>query len=607
MRPISLALALALLLPAPARPGPRDGDPERLIQGAPMKADVTWLADPARTGRGVGTPGNAAAARFIADRMAALGLVPAGSDGWRQPFDAPVRAVLRGENALALAGAPLALQRDWQPFTFTDPGRASGEVVFAGYGITAPELGYDDYAGLDVKGKIVLVAAHFPREADPASPFRAPQAYRYGEWRYKTINAREHGALALLAVRDGWNHAGPDQLPPWRGAVSSRAGLLAARVTAAALARAGVDAAGLAAPGQADGRPHSHPLDLRAALAADVEQERAPTANVIGLLPGSDPARAGECVVVGAHYDHLGYGGDESLSPEETGKVHPGADDNASGVAALLAVARAMKEAGPAPRTVVFAAFSGEELGLLGSALYVRQPPAACPIPRTQLMLNLDMVGRPRERRVFVDGADTARGLRAEVAAVAARPPALPLRLAFGGDGYGPSDQTSFYAKGVPVLFLFTGAHPDYHRPTDTPDKIDAAGLQEVGRLAYRLARAAAEQPARLEVVRVAAPHPRERQGERERGYGAYLGTIPDFEERHEPGIKVSGVRPGSPAEKAGIAGGDVVLEVAGTRIGSLEDLTYVLRAHRPGDAVEVVYARGADRRSARVTLGERK
>jgi hypothetical protein len=572
-----------------------------------MKADVVWLADPVRTGRGVGTPGNAAAAEFVAGRLRALGLAPAGTDGFRQPFDAPVRAALRGENALAVGGAALALPRDWQPFTFTDPGKASGEVVFAGYGITAPELGYDDYAGLDVKGKVVLVAAHFPREAEPASPFRAPQAYRYGEWRYKTINAREHGAAALLAVRDGWNHAGKDELPPWRGAVSSRAGLLAARVTAAALSRAGVDAAALAAPGQQDGRPHSKALGVAAALAADVEQERAGTANVLALLPGADPARAGECVVVGAHYDHLGYGGDESLSPEETGKVHPGADDNASGVAALLAIAHAMKDAGPAPRTVLFAAFSGEELGLLGSALYAREPPAACPIARTQLMVNLDMVGRPREGKVFVDGADTAKGLRDEVTALAARPPALPLRLAFGGDGYGPSDQTSFFAKGVPVLFFFTGAHLDYHRPTDTADKIDAAGLEAVARLAYRAARAAAEQPSRLEVVRAPAPHPRERQGERERGYGAYLGTIPDFEERKEPGVKVSGVRPDSPAEKAGIAGGDVVLEVAGTRLVSLEDLTFALRAHRPGDTVEVVFARGAERRTAQITLGERK
>ena len=185
--------------------------------------------------------------------------------------------------------------------------------MWAGYGITAPDLGYDDYAGLDVKGKVVVVAAHFPRESDPASPFRDPQRFQLGEWRYKAMNARDHGAAALLAVRDDWNHPGPDALEPWRGQVVLAAGIVAARVTLAALRQAGVDAAALAAPTQADGQPRSRALGVRARLAAGVEQESARTANVVGLLAGSDPAAG--CVVLGAHYDHLGYGGETSLAP----------------------------------------------------------------------------------------------------------------------------------------------------------------------------------------------------------------------------------------------------------------------------------------------------
>jgi len=605
MRPPGRSTALALLLAACAPRAASRPSPEAAVDPARARAEVAWLADPARTGRGVGTPGGKAAADWIADRFREVGLAPAFEGGYLQPFEAPFRASLKERNALVLGGTSAALAKDWLPLGFSGDGELEGEIVFAGYGITAPELGYDDYAGLDVKGKIVLVAQDFPRESDPASPFRDPRHFRFSEWRYKAINARDHGAAGLLGVRDLWGHQGPDELPPWRGQVSSRAGLLAARVTAAALERAGVDVRALAAPGEADGKPHSRSLDLRARLAVAILQEHAETANVAAILPGRDPALAGECVVIGAHHDHLGFGGDASLAPEQTGSVHPGADDNASGVAAHLAVARAFAAEGAARRTVLFAAFGAEELGLLGSAHLVKNPPARCPVEKMQLMVNLDMVGRPRAGKVYVDGADTAKGLRDTVKAVADRPPRLPLTLAFGGDGYGPSDHTSFYARGVPVLFLFTGAHADYHRPSDTVEKIDPEGLAAVARLAHRAAREAAERDGRLEVVRAAGPPPREGRGDR--GYGAYLGAIPDFAEREEPGVLLTGVRPGSPAERAGIAGGDVLLRVATTRITNLQDLAFALRAHRPGDEVEVEWARGAERRTAKVKLEERR
>ncbi|HUL58028.1 MAG TPA: M20/M25/M40 family metallo-hydrolase [Anaeromyxobacteraceae bacterium] len=598
---LAAALLLAACARAPAHPASQDGfDPAR------AGAAVSWLADPARTGRGVGTPGGEAAAEWLEARMREIGLAPGGEQGYQQPFEAPVEAALRPGNALEVGGTSPALSRDWQPFTFSDDGSAEGELVWAGYGITAPDLGHDDYAGLDVKGKIVLVAQDFPREQDERSPFRDPRQYRYGEWRYKAMNARDHGAAAILGVRDDWNHPGADDLPPWRGTVSSRAGLIAARATLAALRAAGVDAAALAAA-SADGRPHPRALGVPARLAVAIEHRRAPTSNVIGIVPGADPALAGECVVVGAHYDHLGLGGEGSLSPEKTGTVHPGADDNASGTAAMLEIARAFA-AGPRPRrTVVLVAFGAEELGLLGSARFVKAPPAGCPPDRMALMVNLDMVGRPQRGKVYVEGASTAKGLREDVIAEAARAPAIPLAVAFGGDGYGPSDQTSFYAVGVPVLFFFTGAHADYHRPSDTPDKIDAAGLVEVARLAYRAARGAADRPARYEVVRTAAPAERPGMRERERGYGAYLGAIPDFGERSEPGVLLTGVRSGSPAERAGLGAGDVLVRVGAARVQNLQDLAYALRAHRPGDVVEVEWRRSGEARSAKVTLEERK
>jgi hypothetical protein len=610
MRRVALAplLALAACSALPPRP-PWADEVEASVSAAEAAADVTWLADPARTGRGVGTPGSAAAAEWIAARMRALGLEPAGSQGFLQPFDAPVGARLEGENALAVAGTELAISQDWRPFTFSDSGVAEGELVFAGYGITAPNLGYDDYAGLDVKGKVVLVADHFPRESDPASPFRAPEVFQFGEWRYKAMNARDHGAAGFIGVRDDWNHPGPDELPAWRGQVSSRAGVIAARATLAALARAGADARALAAPIGESPRiaPRSRPLGIRVRLAAGVAQERAGTANVVGLLRGSDPALASECVVVGAHFDHLGFGGESSLAPDQVGAVHPGADDNASGTAALLQIAQAFRREPGAPRrSVLFAAFSAEELGLLGSSHLVKDPPAACPVEKMQIMLNLDMVGRPSRGKVYVDGTSTAAGLRERLAALARRRPGSRLEVAYGaGDGYGPSDHTSFYARGVPVLFFFTGAHADYHRPSDTADKIDAAALAEVARLALRVADDSARRPDRLAVVRTAPPPGS--GGDRPSGYGAYLGTVPDFEERSEPGVLVSGVRPGSPAEKAGLRGGDVILQLGAHKVMNLQDLTYALRAHRAGDEVELVYSRGGETLRSRATLGERR
>jgi len=598
---------LLLLLAACAGRGTTPAPPssgEAAIDGREALADVAWLADPARTGRGVGTPGNAEAAAWLAARFQGLGLRPPGPAGHLQAFDAPVGARLEGENALRLGAVAAELERDFRPFTFSDDGVAEGELVFAGYGITAPAMGYDDYAGLDAKGKIVVVAAHFPREGDAASPFRDPKNFHYGEWRTKAANAREHGAAALLAVRDDWNHPGADDLPPWRGPVPSRAGIVAARVTLAALARAGVDAGALARPIADDLRPRSRALGVAARLAAGVVQQRAATANVLALLPGGDPAVAGECVVVGAHYDHLGLGGESSMSPEAVGQVHPGADDNASGTAALLQIARAFTGGDPPRRTVLFAAFSAEELGILGSTHLAKNLPAACPLEKLQLMVNLDMVGRPAKGKLYVDGADTARGLRDLVTRYAAWRPAVPLQLAFGGDGYGPSDHTAFYARGVPVLFFFTGAHGDYHRPSDTAEKIDGPGLAAVARLAYRMARIAAQSP-RLEVVR--APPPPSPGGRAERGYGAYLGTIPDFEERKEPGVLLTGVRPGSPAEQAGLRAGDVVVQIADMKIHGLADLGLALRAHRPGDAVAVAWLRDGRRMETRVTLAERR
>jgi hypothetical protein len=332
----------------------------------------------------------------------------------------------------------------------------------------------------------------------------------------------------------------------------------------------------------------------------DVRKITATTQNVIGVLRGSDPKLADEAVVIGAHYDHLGLGGETSLAPSRFGEVHPGADDNASGVAGVIGLARMFSAAGGAPRTLVFTAFAGEEMGLLGSTQYTRTPPV--PLARTVAMMNMDMIGRLRQDRLYVFGIDTGRELREEVEA-ANRDVGLALR--FGGDGYGPSDHTPFYAKDRPVLFFFTGPHEDYHRPSDTPEKINAEGLARVVRLIGQVVRHVAEREQPIVFVRAKESVPPRARGSGG-GYGPYFGMIPEFAQTEE-GVHLGGVRAGSPAEKAGLRAGDIIVRFDGKPVRNLEDFVFVLRGKRAGDQVEVVFRRGEEVQATSAVLERRQ
>lgn len=348
-------------------------------------------------------------------------------------------------------------------------------------------------------------------------------------------------------------------------------------------------------PGGTDGYFQEFPIDPTAPAVAHAGLSAKTAKNVIGLLPGSGPL-ARQAVVVGAHYDHLGRGGFGSLDPESTGVVHNGADDNASGTAAMLEVARKLGgEAGRIGRTIVFIAFSGEELGLLGSAYYVKHP--TVPIESTYAMINFDMVGRMRERRVTVFGTETAREFPAAVDSLASR---QELEAVSSSDGFGRSDQSSFFAANLPVLHFFTGVHQDYHRTTDDVEKLNFEGLNQIAELGAAVVRWLASREAPLTFV-PAEP----RQVAPGGGYGAYLGTIPDMTES-PGGVKLSAVRPGSPAEQAGLKAGDIVVQIGDYRIADLYDLTNALRAYQPGDTVLVAVLRTGGRVQLRAILGRR-
>jgi peptidase M28-like protein/PDZ domain-containing protein len=323
--------------------------------------------------------------------------------------------------------------------------------------------------------------------------------------------------------------------------------------------------------------------------------------NVIGILPGRDPELRNQTVILGAHYDHLGLGGFGSLDPDSTGLVHNGADDNASGAATLIEVAARLATKPPA-RTVVFIAFSGEELGLLGSAYYVKQP--IYPLAGTLAMVNLDMIGRLRNGRLIVYGARTAKEFPALLDSLNWY---AGFDLKAQGDGFGPSDQSSFYAAKKPVLHLFTDLHGDYHRTTDDWDKVNYDGLKRVANFALGLVSALGNRPTPLTFMDVPVPASTHASTTAEQmpGYGAYLGTVPDMT-GSPGGVRLVGVRAGSPAEKAGLRGDDIITRIGTMETPDLQAMTDALRSHKPGELVEILVRRGTTLTTLKATLGTR-
>ena len=630
---IAGAVSAYRLAPRPvasAGASPLDLGPQAIEQR--LREAASYLASDELQGRGPGSRGIDLAADYIARQFAAAGLKTDLLDGKPyQEFAASEHLALGPANHAELIApdgkkTSLELGKNYTPLWWSSAEVWDLPLVFAGYGITAPRLAYDDYAGLDAAGKAVIVLRHEPRQESPGAVFGAARPTEHAYLARKLATAVEHGARCVIfctdehavASRSAAGKAAADRQVPGadpllnfrtRGPAPKR------RIPVLHCRRSVVEGIIQAARGtgltdleREIGRalkPQSFELSgWRVAGEVSLRRERRALKNVVAVLEGRGP-RAEETIVLGAHYDHLGMGGITSLTPW-TSAIHHGADDNASGTAVLLELARQLAARGRTlSRRLLFVAFSAEEIGLVGSEHYVGHP--LVPLKQTIAMLNLDMVGRLRRETLIVYGSDSARSFPALAKRLASRH-GLYLRLSPAE--FGPSDHLSFYSHNIPVLHFFTGLHEDYHSPSDVAEKLNYPGMRRVAGLvadAVTELADADERPqfsgedmamAEMELLSPRATGP-------VAGTSAYLGMRADLAHQG-PGYAVAWVRQGSPADRAGLRAGDVILKWAESRIEKAGDLVAILRRKKPGERAALVITRGDTTLQVEAVLGQR-
>jgi peptidase M28-like protein/PDZ domain-containing protein/PA domain-containing protein len=640
-----------------------------------LRSHITYLASDALEGRRTGTPGADGAAQFIAGEFVRLGLKPGSPSArasrtrgetqsrflQRFPYIAGVelgknnvmqfipKTSIEPAGGAGTATAVLDFRAgdDWVPLGFSSSARVvDAPLVFVNYGITAPELNYDDYTGSPVAGYIALAFSGTPDGDNPHGTFA-----RYEDLRYKAIAARNAGAKGLIVIGREVNFKDDPLSRLSYDHNSSEAGfpvVAVSRPSAERILQAGgllnsiseletalreriATATKLAPTGWRDKTLEPRLIDsVKVTLQTDIIRREVAAANVIGILESSDPTLKNEAIVIGAHYDHLGRGGAGSLAQRE-GEVHHGADDNASGTAGVIELARIFSTKRPKPRrTIVFIAFSGEEEGLLGSNYYVNHPVVS--LANTVAMINMDMIGRMKDRKLVIGGVGTAtewpamierakvyQGLTVDAGSTAHSSNSMPMVVGANGrtvvssdttrqflltlneDGFGPSDHSSFYAKQVPVLFFWTGTHVDYHKPSDTAQKINYDDEARILAMVARIVRDidASDKRPTYQVAKSAATG-------RSTGFRVYLGTIPNYADSSD-GLLLDGVRDDSPAAQAGLKAGDRIVKLAGRDVHNVYDYTAALGEMKAGQEYEVEIVRGSERLKLKLTPAVRK
>lgn len=562
---------------------------------------LSYLASDELKGRGTGTPEKDKAAEYIAKNFKAFGLKPKGSSGYFQTFKVTTDLKLLKDNSLTInvnnSLIDFELRKDFQPTGFSSNGKVEGELVFAGYGIEAEELGYNDFANVDVKDKIVLMMRYSPEGDKPDTKF----GFKV-QSNFKVAIAKNKGAKGVILFT-GPNTVENDKLISLvPDPAANNAGIPVVSISTEKaneiFEKAGMSL--LSIQKQIDSTQISNSFKIEnatAKISVDLQPIVSDTRNVIAFLEGNDPQLKNEIVVIGAHYDHLGMGGRGSLAASKEPQVHNGADDNASGTSGLIELAEYFaSNKNHLKRSILFIAFAAEELGLLGSKYFVDNP--TVPLNNIVAMINMDMIGRLNENRLTIYGTGTS-------------PKWKPLLNQLNGDstfkfnfidgGFGPSDHSSFYAKNIPVLFFFTGTHQDYHKPSDDYDKINYPGMEKVLKLISNVIWDLTTNPEKIEFTKV--------QGEQQQGrrmnIRVYVGTIPDYSEQVE-GFKIAGVNDGSPAEKAGLKAGDIIIKFGDKQVKNVYDYMYAMQGYKSGDEVDVVVLRDGQEVKLKVILGSR-
>ncbi len=560
------------------------------ITSQEIKADLSYLASDAMKGRFTGSKEERLAGDYIRDEFKLYGLEPAFNGSWFQefPFIEKVEMTKANSLSISLNNKPVKLTagKDFVTLSYSGKGKAAGEIVFAGYGISAPKLNYDDYAGIDVKGKIVLIMKNHPEHDSSKSEFD-----KYASFRNKATVAKEKGAAAIILVNGFAPKNDDDPLAELRydGAPAMKEICVqqVKRNFVADLFRTeGKDFSSLQSEIDRSKKPSSFIFTKsKASLSTEIKEIEKKGRNVAGMLTGSDPVLKNEYIVIGAHYDHLGIDQlkESSMYKGKDKQIHNGADDNASGTSGLLEVAEKLASMkGLLKRSVIFAAFSGEELGILGSTYMTNNFPFD--IKNVTGMLNMDMIGRLNdENSLTIIGSGTA----AEWKEILNKKNSYGFKLGMSDGGSGGSDHQAFSNKNIPVLFFFTGTHSDYHKPTDDADKINYDGEAKVVNYVFDIALELENLSKRLQYVKVEEPVARAAGGRAR----VTVGTVPEFGYNGN-GYKLSGTTEGSPAAKAGLKAGDIIVKFGPKAVGNIYDFMYAMQDYKAGDKVDVVVLR---------------
>lgn len=569
------------------------------ITSEEIQYHINYLASDELEGRMTGTKELYDAAIYLQNEFDRYGLYPLFEGSFLQEF--PFMAGIELGDNLVLkihsgrSQTDLKINLDFIPLSFTDNLSISGNLVFAGYGISASDLSYDDYENLDVKDKIVIVLRNHPEKKNPHSQFE-----RYSSLRYKTTTARDKGAIGIIVIND-YEKESDDLIELKYDNASSITGIVAVNTKREYIenlfANENKSLKELVESIDNSLTPSSF-IFKSAKIEADVEIRRIEKSswNVGAFIPANDPNYSNEYVVIGAHFDHLGWGESNSLYMGDIPMIHFGADDNASGTTGLLELAeKFMLVKDKLKRNIIFTAFSGEELGLLGSTYLVNNFPV--PINEVVTMINMDMIGRLNENNdLIVYGTGTSTNWKD----ILNNKNSYGFNLTFNDEGFGPSDHAAFYGKQIPVLFFFTGTHTDYHKPSDTPDKINADGQKKLLHFIYDVANEIIQSENKPDYISVE----RKDRG-RMTTSRVWVGTVPDFAGEVD-GYKLGGVTEGSPADKAGLKAGDIIKSFGNKKISNIYDFTYALGDFVPGDKVEIIALRGEEEIKVEIELGSR-